>query len=340
MSRAFESLRRFYLGAYYPIFSALLILLGHATGAEVPFAAILLLSMVPAFFLCNDIRFAVLPLLCLIFTVSAKDYKPHDTGFDERYLNAPVLITAGIVLAIVLVSLVIFAVRNAAQRNSFPKNGSLFGLLAFSLALLLNGLFSSNYILKNLLFGAIIALTLLGVYWLFASYLRFDRHSTDYLMYCLVIAALLIAAELILAYFTTVRFENGEIVNATAPSITAQCFRVPVTDGHTAAVFMSLDKKVSAEEIIKRWNEFRGPAQELELPSAPKQFLHYFTEADRPQAKLDRDLENGMAVSIGRLRPDTQYDFKFVYLSHNTLRGAAGGGVLMAELLAKKGYFD
>ncbi|MBO5294125.1 MAG: O-antigen ligase family protein [Clostridia bacterium] len=212
MSRAFESLRRFYLGAYYPIFSALLILLGHATGAEVPFAAILLLSMVPAFFLCNDIRFAVLPLLCLIFTVSAKDYKPHDTGFDERYLNAPVLITAGIVLAIVFASLVIFAVRNAAQRNPFPKNGSLFGLLAFSLALLLNGLFSSNYILKNLLFGAIIALTLLGVYWLFASYLRFDSHSTDYLMYCLVIAALLIAAELILAYFTTVRFENGEIV--------------------------------------------------------------------------------------------------------------------------------
>jgi len=134
--------------------------------------------------------------------------------------------------------------------------------------------------------------------------------------------------------------ENGQIVNASAPSITAQCFRVPVTDGHTAAVFMSMDKKVSAEEIIRRWNEFKGPAQELELPSAPKQFLHYFTEADRPQAKLDRDLENGMAVSIGRLRPDTQYDFKFVCLSHNTLRGAAGGGVLMAELLAKKGYFD
>ncbi len=134
--------------------------------------------------------------------------------------------------------------------------------------------------------------------------------------------------------------EDGKIVNATEPSITAQCFRVPVSDGHTAAVFMSLDKKVSEEEIIRRWKEFRGPAQELELPSAPKQFLHYFDEADRPQAKLDRNLENGMAVSIGRLRPDTQYDYKFVCLSHNTLRGAAGGGVLMAELLAKKGYFD
>ena len=134
--------------------------------------------------------------------------------------------------------------------------------------------------------------------------------------------------------------EDGRIVNATTPSITAQCFRVPVSDGHTAAVFLSLEKKVPAEEIIRRWTEFRGPAQELELPSAPKQFLHYFTEADRPQAKLDRDLEGGMAVSIGRLRPDTQCDYKFVCLSHNTLRGAAGGGVLMAELLAKKGYFD
>ena len=134
--------------------------------------------------------------------------------------------------------------------------------------------------------------------------------------------------------------EGDKIVNATTPSITAQCFRVPVSDGHTAAVFVSMEKKVSPEEIIRRWTEFRGPAQELELPSAPKQFLHYFTEADRPQAKLDRELEHGMAVSIGRLRPDTQYNYKFVCLSHNTLRGAAGGGVLLAELLAKKGYFD
>ena len=94
------------------------------------------------------------------------------------------------------------------------------------------------------------------------------------------------------------------------------------------------------EEIIRRWESYRGPAQELELPSAPKQFLHYFTENARPQAKMDRNLENGMAVSIGRLRPDTQYDIKFVCLSHNTLRGAAGGAVLMAELLCAKGYLD
>ena len=134
--------------------------------------------------------------------------------------------------------------------------------------------------------------------------------------------------------------EGDQIVNATSPSITAQCLRVPVSDGHTAAVFASFDKKIPLEEIIRRWESYKGPAQELNLPSAPKQFLHYFTEDNRPQAKLDRNLENGMAVSIGRLRPDTQYDIKFVCLSHNTLRGAAGGAVLMAELLCAMGYLD
>lgn len=136
------------------------------------------------------------------------------------------------------------------------------------------------------------------------------------------------------------KVENGQIVPATAPSITAQCLRVACSDGHMAAVFVSFDKKPAEEQIKEKWATFRGAAQELNLPSAPKQFLHYFEEADRPQTKLDRNLENGMAVSIGRLRPDTQYDYKFVCLSHNTLRGAAGGGVLLAELLAAKGYFD
>ena len=134
--------------------------------------------------------------------------------------------------------------------------------------------------------------------------------------------------------------ENGVIVNTNTPSITSQCLRVPVSDGHMAAVFFSMEKKATLAEIIDRWERFRGPAQELELPSAPKQFLHYFTENDRPQPRLDRDLEGGMAVSVGRLRADTQYDYKFVCLSHNTLRGAAGGALLMAELLCKKGYFD
>ena len=107
-----------------------------------------------------------------------------------------------------------------------------------------------------------------------------------------------------------------------------------------AAVFVSFDKKPSMDEMKARWAAYKGRAQELALPTAPKQFLHYFTEPDRPQTKLDRMLEHGMAVSIGRLRPDTQYDIKFVCLSHNTLRGAAGGGVLMAELLCAEGYMD
>lgn len=134
--------------------------------------------------------------------------------------------------------------------------------------------------------------------------------------------------------------ENGQIVTTDSPVITAQCLRVPVSDGHTAAVFVSFDKKPSKEEILKAWAEFSGEPQKLNLPSAPKQFLHYFEEDNRPQAKLDRMLENGMAVSVGRLREDILFDYKFVCLSHNTLRGAAGGAVLMAELLAAKGYLD
>ena len=134
--------------------------------------------------------------------------------------------------------------------------------------------------------------------------------------------------------------ENDEIVKTTSPSITAQCIRVPVSDGHTAAVFVELENKPSMEEIIKAWETYSGKPQELNLPSAPKQFLHYFTENDRPQIKSERNLENGMAVSIGRLREDTQYTIKFVCMSHNTLRGAAGGAVLLAELLCAEGYMD
>ncbi len=134
--------------------------------------------------------------------------------------------------------------------------------------------------------------------------------------------------------------EGDRIVNADDIDITSQCIRVPVSDGHTAAVFLSFgtEEKPSVDEIIEIWNSYRGRAQELELPSAPKQFLHYFSEPDRPQIKSERNLENGMAVSVGRLREDSQYDMKFVCMSHNTLRGAAGGAVLMAELLCAEGY--
>lgn len=136
------------------------------------------------------------------------------------------------------------------------------------------------------------------------------------------------------------KIEGDVIVPAVSPKITAQCLRVPVADGHMAAAFVRLKEKHSKEEIISRWKSFRGPAQELKLPSAPVHYLNYFEEENRPQTKLDRDLEGGMAVSIGRLREDTVYDYKFVSLSHNTLRGAAGGAVLMAELLCALGYMD
>lgn len=138
------------------------------------------------------------------------------------------------------------------------------------------------------------------------------------------------------------KVEDGKIINAASPAFTAQCIRVPVSDGHMGAVFMRFKngKKPTKEEIINCWNNYSGRAQELSLPSAPKQFLHYFTEDNLPQTKLQRNLENGMAISIGRLREDSQYDYKFVCLSHNTLRGAAGGGVLLAELLCAEGYID
>ncbi len=134
--------------------------------------------------------------------------------------------------------------------------------------------------------------------------------------------------------------KNGEIVSASSPAITAQCLRVPVSDGHTAAVFVRFEQKPSKEEILSAWAEFKGAPQELQLPSAPVQFLKYFEEDNRPQAKLDRMEGNGMSVTVGRLRKDNVYDYKFVGLSHNTLRGAAGGAVLLAELLAAKGYFN
>ena len=136
------------------------------------------------------------------------------------------------------------------------------------------------------------------------------------------------------------KIENGEIVKAEGPVITSQCIRVPVLNGHTAAVFVKLEKKATKEELIKAMVEFRGVPQELELPSAPKQFIQYLEEDNRPQVNLDVDYENGMGVSVGRLREDTVYDYKFVGLSHNTVRGAAGGAVLCAELLKAQGYIQ
>ena len=136
------------------------------------------------------------------------------------------------------------------------------------------------------------------------------------------------------------KVKGGKIEPARSPAITAQCLRVPVSDGHTAAVFVSFQKKPKRDEILAAWKNFAGEPQRLKLPSAPKQFIHYLEEDNRPQPALDRMTENGMAISAGRLREDSVFDWKFVGLSHNTLRGAAGGAVLLAELLAAKNYFD
>ncbi len=132
--------------------------------------------------------------------------------------------------------------------------------------------------------------------------------------------------------------ENGIIVDKKDMIITSQCIRVPVSDGHLATVFISFENKPSKEEIISAWNSFSGRPQELGLYSAPKKFITYFEDDNRPQTNIDRDLERGMGVSAGRLREDTLFDYKFVGLSHNTLRGAAGGSLLLAELLYKEGY--
>jgi aspartate-semialdehyde dehydrogenase len=133
---------------------------------------------------------------------------------------------------------------------------------------------------------------------------------------------------------------EGRIVNASSPVITSQCIRVPVSDGHMAAVFVSFDRKPSREEILERWKDFSGRPRELGLPSAPSPFLTYFEEENRPQTAMDRDIGNGMGISIGRLREDQIFDYKFVCLSHNTIRGAAGGAVLIAELLKEEGYIE
>jgi aspartate-semialdehyde dehydrogenase len=136
------------------------------------------------------------------------------------------------------------------------------------------------------------------------------------------------------------KVEDGVIKPATEPKITSQCIRVPVLNGHTAAAFVKFRKKPTKEQLIEKLESYRGVPQELELPSAPKQFIRYMTEDNRPQVQLDVNYENGMGVSIGRLREDTVYDFKFVGLSHNTVRGAAGGAVLCAETLKAKGYIQ
>ena len=136
------------------------------------------------------------------------------------------------------------------------------------------------------------------------------------------------------------KIQDGQIVNAEGPTISAQCIRVPATNGHMAAVSVAFERKPTVEDILARWRSFEGSPQRLKLPTAPIPFMVYMEEDDRPQTGLDRDAGNGMAVTLGRLREDSVFDYKFVALSHNTVRGAAGGAILMAELLKAEGYIE
>ena len=162
-----------------------------------------------------------------------------------------------------------------------------------------------------------------------------DYQHKDALFFRILKAAMRLVCCEMVCYITV---ENGVIVDAKAPIISAQCIRVPVADGHLAATYVKFKNKPSKEQIIEAWNNYKASDVVLNLPSAPKQFIKYMEEDNRPQTKLDRDYENGMGITVGRLREDTIFDYKFVGLSHNTLIGAAGGGVLSAEYLTACGY--
>lgn len=212
MSTSIETLRRFYSGRYYPILVALLILLGHCTAQEVLFGALLIATLIPALLVCRDLRFAILPFLCIIFIVSVQDYTPSNPGYADRYLNAPFLIAAAIGVTLLLAAVVCFIVRNRKTANRFPKRGMFWSMAFLCAVFALNGSLSESYTLKNLFYVFLFAISLILVYAFFVLFLRFDKTVFDYFMYCLVIAGLLIFAELIHAYFTMVQFVDGEIV--------------------------------------------------------------------------------------------------------------------------------
>ncbi len=210
-----DSLRLFYNGKNYPLTVALLVLLGHALGAEVLFGALLLALIVPACLVCHDFRFGIAPFLYVIFIVSAKGYSPNDTGYADRFLNPASITGLVAIVVILLAALIYFALRNRKIVNQIPRGGMLLSLGILCGAFLLNGLFNPKYDFKNLLYVIIFSATLLVVYLLFALYFRFDRDSTDYLMYCLVVAGLLIAAELLLGFFTHIEINESGIVKET-----------------------------------------------------------------------------------------------------------------------------
>ncbi len=211
MTQKIDALRRFYNGRIYPILLCVLILLGNATGYDVAFGIAMLLSVVPGCWLCHDLRFALVPFMCAVFVVTGKTYTPGNTGF-ERYLRLSVVIPFALTVLIFLVSLIVFSVRNRKTANPLPRGGMLLGLSIFCIAMLCNGFFTREYTPQNLLFAAIFSASLVFFYLLFACFLDVDDTLFEHFMYCLVLAGILISAELLVAYATTVQFVNGEIV--------------------------------------------------------------------------------------------------------------------------------
>jgi len=212
MSNLKTRLSQLYNGVYYPILVVLLVFVGHVTEFDIAFIAAILITLIPGFFVCNSVRFATMPILSVAFTVAIKDYKPSDHGFEERFLNAGTLITGGITGALLVFAIVYFLIKNRKSCNRLPRTGLWLGLAVFCGVMLTNGGFSQKYTPMNLLYAILISATILGIYLLFAFYTKFDSGTVDYFMYCFVLAGLVISAELIYAYFTTVQFDANGVV--------------------------------------------------------------------------------------------------------------------------------
>lgn len=212
MMRFADLCRRFYGGRYYPIAVALMAFIGHSFELDIFFIALILLSLIPPLLFCDDLRFGITPYLCVYFTISTGDYQPSDMGMAERFLRPDVLITGSLIAILLAASFAFFAHRNRATRNKIGRSSLFWSMVIFCGVLLTNGAFHSEYTVKNLLFVVTLIFPLLIGYLLFALYVRFDRTATEYFLYCLVLAGVMISAELLFAYATTVRFEAGQIV--------------------------------------------------------------------------------------------------------------------------------
>lgn len=206
-----DAIRKFYQSRFYPLLVALLVLLGNVTGYDAVFGAVMILSLLPGFLLMHDLNFAITPFLTAVFTVTAKGYAPatSDYGYYLEPLPLTFLIVAGVSL---IGGLSYFAIRNRRTVNPISRKGLLLSTVVFCTAICFNGAFNPRYTVGNLLFAMTLVVSILGFYLLFSAYLRFDRTSEPYFFYCLVVAGMLILTELIVAYFTVVRFEGGEIV--------------------------------------------------------------------------------------------------------------------------------